>query len=297
MTSIPAAPVSASRNPRLGILLMVAAVATFAAQDGFSRGLAGEYNTLMVVMIRYWAFAAFVIFLALRRPEGPRAAIRSARLPAHLLRGILLITEVCLIVWGYTLIGLIESHAVFAICPLLIVALSGPVLGEKIGLRRWIAVGAGLVGVLVILRPGSGVFSWPALLPLASAFLFASYSVLTRLTTRSEPTFPAFFWPAIIGAVLMTAIGLPNLEPIQPQHILPLAAYCALCIFSHWLLLKCYEQIEAARVQPFAYLQIVFVTVIGLTVFGEALHLPVALGTAIVVAAGLYALSLERRRG
>ena len=284
-----------SRNPRLGIWLMIAAVATFAAQDGFSRYLAETYNTLMIVMIRYWVFAGFVIVLALRQPEGPRAAIRSTRLWVHLVRGTLLVAEVCMIVWGYTLIGLIESHAIFAICPLLIVALSGPMLGERISWQRWAAVAAGMVGVIVILRPGTGVFSWPALLPLASALFFALYSVLTRLTTRDEPTFPAFFWPAVIGAVLMTLFGLPNLEPVAVADIAPLAAYCLLCVLSHWLLLKCYEAIEAARVQPYAYLQIVFVTIIGIVIYGEVLALPVAIGTAIIVAAGLYALSLERR--
>jgi drug/metabolite transporter (DMT)-like permease len=289
------ASLSASKNPVRGIWLMVAAVAAFAAQDGFSRHLAGEYNTLMIVMIRYWAFAGFVVLLALRRPEGPRAAIRSARLPAHLVRSCLLVAEICLIIWGYTLIGLINSHAVFAVCPLLIVALSGPMLGERISWQRWAAVAAGLLGVLIILRPGMGVFSWAALLPLASAFLFAMYSVLTRLTTRDEPTFPAFFWPGVIGAVLTTAIGLPHLEPMLVQDMGFLAIYCALSILSHWLLLKCYEQIEAARVQPYAYLQIVFVTFIGITVYGEVLELPVALGALVIIAAGLYALSLERK--
>lgn len=274
---------------------MVAAVATFAAQDGFSRHLAGEYNTLMIIMIRYWVFAGFVTILALRRPEGPLAAIRSKRLGAHLVRSCLLVAEICLIVWGYTLIGLIDSHAIFAICPLLIVALSGPILGERIIWQRWAAVAAGMVGVLIILRPGVGVFSWAALLPLGSAALFALYSVLSRLTTRDEPTFPAFFWPGVIGMLLMTAIGLPHLEPMIPRDMALLAAYCGLSIFSHWLLLKCYEQIEASRVQPYSYLQIVFVTVIGIVIYGEVLELPVALGTVVIVAAGLYALSLERR--
>jgi drug/metabolite transporter (DMT)-like permease len=286
---------TSSRNPTLGIWLMIAAVAAFSAQDGFSKFLAGEYSTQMIIMIRYWAFAGFVTLLALRRPEGPRAAIRSTRLVAHLARSCLLVAEICLIVWGYTLIGLIESHAVFAICPLLIVALSGPILGERIIWQRWVAVGVGMLGVLIILRPGVGVFSWAALLPLAAAFLFALYSVLTRLTTRDEPTFPAFFWPGVIGAVLMTGLGLPHLEPMLPQDMAYLAAYCALSILSHWLLLKCYEQIEAARVQPYAYLQIVFVTLIGLTIYGEVLEFPVLIGTLVVVGAGLYALSLERK--
>jgi drug/metabolite transporter (DMT)-like permease len=286
---------TSSRNPTLGIWLMVAAVATFAAQDAFAKHLAGTYSTQMVIMIRYWVFAGFVILLALRQPEGPRAAIRSTRLPWHVVRSCLLVAEICLIVWGYTQIGLINSLAVFSVCPLLIVALSGPILGEAISWQRWAAVGAGLVGVLIILRPGMGVFSWAAILPLASAAMFALYSVLTRLTTRDEPTFPAFFWPGVIGAVLMTAIGLPQLTPMLPQDAGFLAVYCGLSILSHWLLLKCYEQIEASRVQPYSYLQLVFVTGIGMAVYGEVLELPVAIGGVIVVAAGLYALSLERK--
>jgi drug/metabolite transporter (DMT)-like permease len=286
---------TSSRNPTFGIWLMVAAVATFAAQDAFAKHLAGTYSTQMVIMIRYWVFAGFVILLALRQPGGPRAAIRSTRLPWHVVRSCLLVAEICLIVWGYTQIGLINSLAVFSVCPLLIVALSGPILGEAISWQRWAAVGAGLVGVLIILRPGMGVFSWAAILPLASAAMFALYSVLTRLTTRDEPTFPAFFWPGVIGAVLMTAIGLPQLTPMLTQDAGFLAVYCGLSILSHWLLLKCYEQVEASRVQPYSYLQLVFVTGIGMAVYGEVLELPVAIGGVIVVAAGLYALSLERK--
>ena len=280
---------------RRGIWLMIAAVASFAAQDGFSRYLAEEYNTLMVVMVRYWVFAGFVTILALRRPEGARVAIRSTRLWAHILRAMLLVTEICIIVYGYTLIGLIESHAVFAVCPLLIVALSGPILGERISWQRWAAVGVGLAGVLIILRPGSGVFSWPALLPLISALFFAIYSVLTRLTTRDEPTFPAFFWPGIIGAVIMTLIGLPYWQPVSPQDWVFLLIYAAISVFSHWLLLKTYEAAEASSVQPFAYLQIVFISIIGITVYSETLAAAVVLGAGLIVVAGIYAVTLDRK--
>lgn len=279
---------------RKGIWLMIAAVAAFAAQDGFSRYLAETYNTLMIVMIRYWVFAAFVTYLALRRPEGIRRAISSTRLGAHFWRSALLVGEICLIVYGYTQIGLIESHAVFAICPLLIVALSGPVLGERLSWQRWAAVGAGLLGVLIILRPSSGVFAPAALLPLGAAILFATYSVLTRLTTRGEPTFPSFFWPGVLGAGLMTAIGLPQWQSVAPQDWPLIGMYSALSVFSHWLLLKCYEVAEASSVQPFAYLQIVFVSIIGITVYSEVLKLNVVIGAAVIVAAGIYALLHER---
>lgn len=285
-----------SRENRKGIFLMIAAVASFAVQDGFSRHLAENYNTLMVVMVRYWVFAGFVIVLALRRPEGIRAAVRSHRLGAHVLRATLLVTEVCIIVWGYTMIGLIESHAVFSICPLLVVAMSGPILGEKLSWQRWAAVGVGMVGMLVILNPGSGVFSWPALLPLISALFFATYAVLTRLIARDEPTFPAFFWPGVIGAILMTAVGLPQWEPVSRDDWAYLILYAVIAVGSNWLLLKCYEAAEASSVQPFAYLQIAFVSIIGIVVFGETLALSVVLGTALIVAAGIYALWHEHNR-
>ncbi len=283
-------------NNRKGIWLMIAAVAAFAAQDGFSRYLAGTYNTLMIVMIRYWVFAAFVLLLALRRPEGMRRAIQSTRLWAHFIRSVFLVSEIILIVWGYTKIGLIESHAVFAICPLLVVALSGPILGERLSWQRWAAVGAGVIGVLIILRPSSGVFSPWALLPLGAAVLFATYSVLTRLTTRGEPNFPSFFWPGVLGAGIMTLIGLGQWQPVLPAHWPLIAAYSALSVFSHWLLLKCYEVAEASSVQPFAYMQIVFVSIIGITVYSEVLQTHVVLGAMVIVAAGIYALWHEREK-
>ena len=280
----------------LGIVLMVLTVLTFSTQDGFSRLLAGNYNTLMVVMVRYWVFGAFVMVLALRRPEGFRAAVTSKRPGIELLRAMLLVAEVCIIVYGYTLIGLINSHAVFAVCPLLIVALSGPVLGERISWQRWAAVGAGCLGVLVILRPGGEVFSWAALLPLISALMFATYSVLTRLTTRDAPSFPSFFWPPVIGAVVMTVIGLPFWEMVTPRDALFLLIYGLLSVLSNWLLQKTYETAEASRVQPFAYLQIVFTAGIGMVFFGEELHLQVVVGVVIVVLAGIYALIQQRRQ-
>lgn len=282
-----------SRNPTRGIWLMIAAVLSFSLQDGFSRHLAETYNTQMVVMVRYWVFGAFVLMLALRRPEGI-AAIRSKRLHWHVLRAVLLVAEICVMVYAYTLIGLIQSLAIFTICPLLVVAMSGPILGERMSLKRWLAVAFGCVGVLVILRPGAGVFTWAALLPLASAFMFALYSVLTRLTTRDEPFFAAFFWPPIIGAGLMTVIGLPHWQSVASGDWGYLMAYAGISVVSNWLLQKTYEAAEASVVQPFAYLQIVFVTVIGISVYGEVLHLEVVIGAVLVVLAGLYALTVAR---
>lgn len=280
---------------RKGILLMVLTSLSFAVQDGFSRLLAGEYNTLMVVMIRYWIFAAFMLTIAARRPGGPRAAVRSRHFGLHVLRAVLLVGEICLVVWGYTLIGLINSHAIFAVCPLFIVALSALALGERITPLQWAAVALGCLGVLVILQPGGDIFSWPALLPLGSAVMFALYSVLTRYTTRDEASFPALFWPPVVGMVLMTGMGLPQWEPVAGWDWLLLLLYGLTSALSNVLLQRTYETVEASVVQPFAYLQIVFVSIIGVAFFDEVLHMHVALGVGVVVAAGLFALSLQRK--
>lgn len=277
-----------------GIRLMIAAVTVFAMQDGFSRHLAETYNTFMVIMIRYWFFAGFVMLLALRQPHGFRATVRTVHPWLHVLRASLLIAEVCVIVYGYTLIGLINSHAIFAVCPLLVAGLAVPLLGERISWQRWAAIGAGLAGVLIILQPGSGVFSLASLLPLAAATMFAVYSLLTRLTTRDETAFVALFWAGIIGAVLVTVIGLPNWEPMTGPDWVWMIVYAVLALLGNWFLIRCYEVAEASSVQPFAYLQIVLVSLVGIVVYGEVLRMPVLIGGAIVVAAGLFALMQAR---
>ena len=279
-----------------GIWLMIAAVTVFAMQDGFSRHLAETYNTFMVIMIRYWFFTGFVVMLALRQPQGFRAAVRTRHPWLHLLRASLLITEVCAIVQGYTLIGLINSHAIFAVCPLLVAGLAVPLLGERIPWQRWVAIGAGLAGVLIILQPGSGVFSLASLLPFAAALMFAVYSLLTRLATRDEPAFVALFWAGVIGAVLVTAIGLPNWEPMAASDWVWMTIYALLALLGNWLLIRCYEVAEASSVQPFAYLQIVLISIIGIVIYGEVLRTPVLIGGVIVVAAGLFALLHNRRQ-
>jgi len=120
-------------NTRLGILYMVATTLVFALQDGFSQYLSSTYNVYLVVMIRYWFFAAFVIAITARRPGGIQAALKPRYPILQILRGTILAIEICVMVTAFTILGLIESHAVFACYPLLVAALSGPILGEGVG--------------------------------------------------------------------------------------------------------------------------------------------------------------------
>ena len=282
-------------NTRLGILLMVATTFVFAAQDGISRHLAGEYNVLMIVMIRYWFFAAFVIAVARRKAGGIRQAAQTEQLPLQIFRGALLAIEICVMVGAFVLLGLIESHAIFAAYPLIIAALSGPILGEAVGWKRWVAIGVGFIGVLIILQPGVTVFSPAAILPLVSALMFALYGLLTRFAARKDSSATSFFWTGVTGAVVMTVIGIWFWEPMTGTDWAWMALLCVTGAFGHYLLIRCYELAEASSLQPFAYLQLVFASALGLVVFNETLEMNVVIGASIVVAAGLFTLWRERQ--
>ncbi|MDG1288759.1 MAG: DMT family transporter [Lentibacter sp.] len=284
-----------SNNTRLGVLLMIATTFVFAVQDGISRHLASEYNVLMVVMVRYWFFAAFVTAIAYRKAGGIRAAARTEQPLLQILRGLILATEICVMIYAFTLLGLIESHAVFTSYPLLVAALSGPILGEVVGWRRWTAIFIGFVGVLIILKPGFGVFSPAAIVPLAAALLFALYGLLTRFASRKDTAATSFFWTGVSGSVMMTVIGASYWEPMISSDWLWMGTLCITGALGHWLLIKTYEAAEASAVQPFAYLQLVFVSFIGVLVFGESIELNVAIGAAVVVCAGLFTLWRARK--
>lgn len=267
----------------------------FSLQDGLSRHLAGTYNVYMVVMLRYWFFAAFVVALAARQPGGLRAAIRSNTPTVQILRGLLLAAEIVVMVFAFVYLGLIASHAIFACYPLLIAALSGPVLGERVGWRRWTAIGIGFVGVLIILRPGFAVFSPLALIPLASASMFALYGLLTRYVARVDKASVSFFWTGVAGAALITPFGLWHWEPMAQADWGWMLLLCCFAVTAHFTMIKALEVAEASAIQPFAYLQLVFASGVGLLVFNETIELNVMIGAAVVVAAGIFTLLRSRK--
>ena len=283
-------------NLRAAVLLMLLTTFVFALQDGISRHLAGSYNVIMVIMIRYWFFAAFVVAVAARKAGGIRSAAATKQPVLQAFRGFLLATEVCVMVAGFTLLGLVESHAVFACYPLFVAALSGPVLGERVGWRRWLAIAAGFVGVMIILQPGVGVFDPAAIVPLVASAMFALYALLTRFAARLDTTATSFFWTGTVGAVVLTGPGLWLWEPMSAQDWAWMSVLCVTGALGHWLLIRCYELAEASAIQPFAYFQLVFAAAIGLLVFGENIRPEVAVGALVIVGAGLFTLWRERQQ-
>ena len=294
-STVGAAPAGTAENTRLGIWLMVLTTFVFSMQDGISRHLAGDYNVMMVVMIRYWFFAAFVIAVAARRGGGLRRVVKSAYPRLQIARGALLAAEIVVTIIAFVALGLVEAHAIFASYPLLIAAFAGPVLGERMGWRRWAAVAIGFVGVTIILQPGFGVFAPGSIVALIAAFMFAAYGLMTRYVARGDRSETSFFYTGTVGAVVMTLAGVWFWEPMSAPDWAWMALLCVTGAAGHYLLIRVYELAEASAVQPFAYLQLVFASALGITMFGDVLHLNVVIGGTIVVCAGLFTLWRARQ--
>ena len=283
------------QNERLGILLMIITTIVFASQDGLSKYLATEYNVYMVVMIRYWFFAAFVISMSSRRTGGIKRVAKTKSPILQIFRSVILVAEMCITILAFTLLGLAETHAIFASYPLIIAMLSGPILGEYVGWRRWLAISIGFIGILIILNPGNGIFSPYALVPLAGAILFALYGLLTRYVGQYDNSSTSFFWTGVVGSLAMTVVGLNFWDPVSKSDWSIMLLLSASGVVGHYLLIKCYEVAEASAVQPFAYLQLIWASMIGIIIFGEQITTNVLIGACIIVGAGLFTLWRERK--
>ena len=275
---------------------MAVTMLIFAVQDGISQYLAREYNVFFIVMVRYWFFALFVFILCSKQPGGLRKAISTKQPFLQVFRGALLALEVIVMITSFTLLGLIESHAIFSIYPLLVAALSGPVLKEFVGWKRWSAIFIGFIGVMIILKPSNNLFSLEAIIPLVAALMFALYSLLTRYAARQDTSMTSFFWTGLIGAVVMSIVGSGYWIALKPVDWAWLGLLCILACLAHYLLIKCYELSEASSLQPFAYLQLLFATIIGLWIFSEKLEVHVVMGAFLVVLSGLFAIWRERQK-
>lgn len=284
------------QNPRLGVMLMALTTVVFAAQDGISRHLAGTYNVFMVVMIRYWFFAAFVLIMAARSKGGLGHAFRPHHPILQAFRGVLLVAEIFITIASFVILGLVDAQSIFISYPLIIAALSVPFLGEKIGWRRWCAIAVGFVGVLIILKPGFGVFAPAALMPLAGAFMFAVYGVLTRYVARRDEAGVSFFWTGIAGMVAATPFGLWHWQEMTGGDWVWMTVLSLLGILGHGLMIRAYALAEASTLQPIAYLQLVFSAGVGMTVFGDALHINVAVGALLTTGAGLFTIWRARQQ-
>ena len=277
------------KSKAYGYLFALAATTIFSLQDAVSKHLGEHYPPIFITMIRYWAFAAFCILVVARKCGGLRAAAHTTRPVLQIFRGVLLVVEIMLVITAFAHAGLANSTAVLAATPIVVTLLSIPLLGERVGWRRWSAIIAGLVGVLLILKPDASGFLDPwLLLPVLCAVMYAVYLIATRLVSRTDAPATSFFYIGVVGAVTATLVGPFFWTDFQGWDRAWMGLLCITGMTGHYLVIRAYELLDASAVQPISYLSLVYASLFGILLYGETLTWNVVAGSAIVVGAGIF---------
>lgn len=301
--------VSVARAPRpgAGIALVLAMTVCFATLDSTVKYLGAVLPLLLVLWARY-AFQAVVmaVWLGVTRRRGG-AGFASAHPRFQFTRGVLLLTTSALSFWGVQALPVAEFTALVLLTPLLVTALSGLVLGERVSVLRWAVVAGGFGGALLVVRPGAGVFGWEAALPLGAALSYAVFQVLTSKLSTLESPYTTHFYTGAVGAALLLpviaavaaagGIDLGAVARAATPGVVALVLLAGLCgTVGHLCLILALGLAPASTLMPFMYVQIGVAAVIGWAWFG---HVPDAVGLAgmaVVAACGAAGAWLNLRR-
>ncbi len=237
-----------------------------------------------------------VLVLVLFRSWSNRAMFRTGRLPAQIVRGLFLFGSTAFNFLALQTLQLAETVSIYFFAPMVITALAGPLLGEWAGWRRWLAVLVGLVGVLVITRPGFGTFGIGHLHALASMMSYCGYVIMTRQMGATESSESLIFYSALAPTVLMLPVvpiygSIPQ-EPLQWVLLLALGFIGA---FGHYLLIRAYKLATTSALAPYPYSQMLWMIALGWLIFSDLPDLWTVAGASIIVASGLYIVHREHR--
>lgn len=276
-----------------GIVWMVGANVAFTALDTLAKVLGQSIDPLQIAWFRY-ASNLVLILLVLRAWRRPYLFDTSKPL-LQVLRGLCLLGSTAFNFVALLYLQLAEAAAINFAGPLFITALAGPLLGEKIGWRRWGAVGVGFLGMLVVIRPGFGGIHWAALFSIASVVSYAFYIILTRHLGRTETAEGLVLHGALVGTVVL----MPTLPPVwdTPTSAWLWIGLCATGLIGgvgHFMLIQAYKRAPATVIAPFTYMQIVWMVIAGYLVFGDRPDVWTLYGAGIIISSGLYILHRER---
>lgn len=291
MTPPAAAP--GRNNTSRGAIFTMLAMLGFASMDTITKWMVADYPIGQMMWVRYAIFCLFAWFVVRRR--GLRAAVRSNRPWLQFGRALLAVVESAVFVLAFRYLPLADTHAVAATSPLIVIALGVLFLGEKAGPARWAAVAAGFVGVMLIVRPGFRELDWALLLPVAGAILWGAYQILIRLCSRTDTPETTLVWSAFVAFGATTVVGPLQWRWPDATGWALLIAIASLGALAHYALIKALDYAEAGSVQPYSYSLLVFVTILGVIVFGDIPDHWTLAGAAVIVASGLYTWHHERR--
>jgi len=274
-------------NPLRGILLMVAAVGMFVLMDTVAKYLSRWYAVPLIVWARYASNLA--ILLAFLAARGELRLLRTARPGLQFARGLLLALATLLFFTSLSVLPLADANAIGFAMPLFVAALAVPMLGERLEMARLLAILAGLAGALIIVRPGSELFTPYALLPLGMAVCNALYQILTRKVAGLEPPLTSLVWGAIVGAVLLSVIApFVWVSPQAVSHGALIVVIGILASVGHFLLIKAYDHANASLLAPYTYSALVWAVLLGWLVFGDFPDGWTLAGMGVIVLSGLY---------
>ncbi|MBF8781039.1 DMT family transporter [Pseudomonas fulva] len=281
---------SPAKDVRIGIGLCLLSMFIFAMQDGLTKTLVKDLPVVQMVMVRYWFFLLFaVVFVSLK--GGLKRAVRTGQPMLQILRALLGVFEIAVFGLALRYLGLAETHAIYAIFPLLTLLLAALVLRESVSLRQTLAAMVGFTGTLIILQPGMGVFSVASLIPLLSAFMFAVFNVLTRRISQTDSFATNMLYMGFWGAVASAVMGLGQwVAPTALQWGLMLVL-CVTGVAAQLLLLQALKYTTAGILQPFNYALLVFASLIGVVWFGETLDGFLIAGAILVVMGGIWSIT------
>lgn len=282
-----------ARRARLvGIALMCAAVTTFSCLDSTAKYVGRQIDIMQVVWARY-TFAMLLAFVFINPVSRP-GMLRTARPALQAARAVILLGSTILNFFALRYLRLDQVLAITFSTPFAVAALSGPVLGEWVGPRRWAAIGLGFLGVLVVTRPGFGIVHPAAFLAVLSMLCYAAFFLTTRVLSRSDSNDTTLFYSNVVGAVIMLPVVPFFWTPPTPWQWVLLVLAGGFASLGHYMIIVAHRHAPVSLLSSFIYSQLVGVTILGYFVFGDVPDAYTLAGAAIVVSSGLYILHRER---
>lgn len=289
MPSPPAAPASHLR----GIVAMLCAVALFSLMDACMKALSPHYPPMQIAALRGLTSLPLVCAWVLL-DGGPRQLVR-VRWPLHLLRGVLSVLMLAAFAYALRRLPLAEAYALFFVAPLFITALAVPMLGERVGWRRWAAIGVGLAGTLIVLRPSAtGMLSLGGLAVLASATAYALSSITVRVLGRSDSTQSMVFWMLAMLSAFAFALAWPQWTPLQAAHWPTLLGLGLTGALGQYGVTEAFRHTPAVVIAPLDYTALVWGLGLDWLLWQTHPDRTMLLGAAVIIVAGLYLLRRER---
>jgi drug/metabolite transporter (DMT)-like permease len=281
-------------HPFKGILLILASTVFLGTSDVTAKYLSATLPSVEITWIRFLVFA--LIMSPAMLPASPVYALHTRRRGLQLLRGAALLGSSLFFISGLGFLPIAEASATGFVAPLFVTALSIVFLSEKVGLRRWIATAIGLVGVIIILRPGTGAFHPAAFFPIVSALCWAATLIMTRMMSGADRAITTMTYSSITGVCILTAL-VPFVWVAPTWHDILFGVLIGVASTAgQWIVVMAFRYADASVLAPFSYTQLLWVSILGYLIFGEVPDAWTITGAAFIVASGLYTAHRERVR-